>query len=78
MRILSVKQFKAKLSKALHSTEDGVDLIITHRGKPAYAVTWIGGLDLEDYILANHSQFTGSMMRDTRNTYGARRLATIP
>lgn len=53
MRVVSVRELKAKPSEFLRLAAKGTTVVITTRGKPTAVLRAISEEDLEDYILEN-------------------------
>ena len=60
MQLVSVTEFKAKLSEYLRLAEKE-DIVLTHRGQPKALLQHITADTLEDYVIANHPAIRASI-----------------
>ncbi len=60
MQLVSITEFKAKLSKYLRLSEKE-DIVVTHRGQPKALLRHITADALEDYVTTNHPEIRASI-----------------
>lgn len=60
MQLVSITEFKAKLSEYLRLAEKE-DIVVTHRGQPKAVLQRFTADALEDYVIANHPEIRASI-----------------
>ena len=60
MQLVSVTEFKAKLSEYLRLSEKE-DIVVTHRGQPKAVLRQFTADALEDYVIANDPEIRASI-----------------
>ena len=60
MQLVSVTEFKSKLSEYLRLVEKE-EIVVTHRGQPKAVLRHFTADALEDYVIANHPEIRASI-----------------
>lgn len=76
MRVANTVELKNKTNALLRQVRNGEPVIITHRGKPAAALTPLGEDDLEDFVL-QHSPKIGKLLAEAEADRKAGRVTPL-
>jgi len=76
MRVANTVDLKNKTNALLRQVRKGEPVIITHRGKPAAALTPLGEDDLEDFIL-QHSPKISKLLAEAEADRRAGRVTPL-
>jgi len=76
MRVANTVELKNKTNALLRQVRNGEPVIITHRGKPAAALTPLGEDDLEDFVL-QHSPKISKLLAEAEADRRAGRVTPL-
>jgi prevent-host-death family protein len=76
MRVANTVDLKNKTNALLRQVRKGEPVIITHRGKPAAALTPLGEDDLEDFVL-QHSPKISKLLAEAEADRRAGRVTPL-
>jgi prevent-host-death family protein len=76
MRVANTVELKNKTNALLREVRNGEPVIITHRGKPAAALTPLGEDDLEDFVL-QHSPKISKLLAEAEADRRAGRVTPL-
>lgn len=76
MRVANTVDLKNRTNALLRQVRKGEPVIITHRGKPAAAITPLGEDDLEDFIV-QHSPKIGKLIAEAEADLRAGRVTPL-
>ena len=60
MKIVTVSEFKARLSEHLHFVEKE-EIVVTRYGKPKAIIRHFTGDEMEDYVITHHPDLRASL-----------------
>jgi prevent-host-death family protein len=76
MRVANTVELKNRTNALLRQVRKGEPVIITHRGKPAAAITPLGEDDLEDFVL-QHSPKISKLLAEAEADRRAGRVTPL-